>query len=253
MHHYPHHISDFNNATRHLTRIERSVYRDLLELYYDTEKPLIADIDHICRKIIANTEQERKAVEQVLEEFFTLSADGYENCRCNSVLKEYKRNAKNKSKAGKASAEARKHKKVLEKEQVTGVQQVLNECSTGVRNQKPETRNQKPIKQTRTKFCPPSLDEVKQYCFERQKGVDHEQWFNHYTSNGWKVGKNSMKDWKAAVRTWEKRKEQNSEKPNKTFNDTYREHERKAQEYLESLEREGEDDGDFVGRTFEAL
>ena len=60
MHHYPHHISDFNNSTRHLTRIERSIYRDLIELYYDTENPLPNDVELLCRKIIARTEEERE-------------------------------------------------------------------------------------------------------------------------------------------------------------------------------------------------
>ncbi len=50
----------------------------------------------------------------------------------------------------------------------------------------------------------PTLDEVKAYCTERKNNVDPERWFDYYTSNGWKVGKNPMKDWKAAVRTWER-------------------------------------------------
>ena len=50
----------------------------------------------------------------------------------------------------------------------------------------------------------PSLDEVKAYCNERGNRVDPERFIDYYTSNGWKVGKNSMKDWKAAVRTWER-------------------------------------------------
>lgn len=53
------------------------------------------------------------------------------------------------------------------------------------------------------KFSKPSLDDVRTYCQERNNQVDAERWFNYYSSNGWKVGKNSMKDWKAAVRTWE--------------------------------------------------
>ena len=40
----------------------------------------------------------------------------------------------------------------------------------------------------------------------RGKGIDPEAWMNHYTSNGWRVGPNPMKDWRAAVRTWEKRR-----------------------------------------------
>lgn len=50
----------------------------------------------------------------------------------------------------------------------------------------------------------PTLDEVKAYCRERGNSVDPQQWFDHYTANGWKVGKNPMRDWQAAVRTWEK-------------------------------------------------
>ena len=50
----------------------------------------------------------------------------------------------------------------------------------------------------------PTLDEVKAYCNERNNRVDPERFIDYYTSNGWKVGKNPMKDWKAAVRTWER-------------------------------------------------
>ena len=54
------------------------------------------------------------------------------------------------------------------------------------------------------RFTAPSLEEVKEYCAERKNGVDAERFVNYYTANGWKVGKNPMKDWKAAVRTWER-------------------------------------------------
>lgn len=54
-------------------------------------------------------------------------------------------------------------------------------------------------------FIPPTVDEVKAYCLERGNSVDPEQFVDFYTSKGWKVGKDKMKDWKACVRTWEKR------------------------------------------------
>lgn len=54
------------------------------------------------------------------------------------------------------------------------------------------------------KFSKPTLEDVRGYCLERNNQVDPERWFDYYTSNGWKIGKNSMKDWRAAVRTWEK-------------------------------------------------
>lgn len=60
-----------------------------------------------------------------------------------------------------------------------------------------------------SRFTPPTLAEVQAYCKERGNNVDAERFIDYYTSNGWKVGKNKMKDWKAAVRTWEK----SSDKP----------------------------------------
>lgn len=54
------------------------------------------------------------------------------------------------------------------------------------------------------RFKPPTVDEVKAYCIERQNNVDAARFIDYYTANGWKVGKNTMKDWKAAVRTWER-------------------------------------------------
>lgn len=56
------------------------------------------------------------------------------------------------------------------------------------------------------KFKKPTLEEVKEYCKERNNNVNAEQFIDFYESNGWKVGKNPMKDWKAAVRTWERNK-----------------------------------------------
>ena len=56
----------------------------------------------------------------------------------------------------------------------------------------------------RKRFEKPTLSEIEQYCIERKNNVNAEHFFDYYESNGWKVGKNSMKDWKAAVRTWER-------------------------------------------------
>lgn len=56
----------------------------------------------------------------------------------------------------------------------------------------------------RKRFVKPTVEEVRQYCIERNNCVNAEQFYDYYESNGWKVGKNSMKDWKACVRTWER-------------------------------------------------
>lgn len=51
----------------------------------------------------------------------------------------------------------------------------------------------------------PTIDDVRSYCLERHNNVDAERFWNYYESNGWKVGRNPMKDWKACVRTWERK------------------------------------------------
>lgn len=107
MNHYPHHIGDFNNATRHLTRVERSLYRDLLELYYDTEQPLNGDTAKLARRVIAVTDEERTALDVVLEEFFVLQDDGWHNTRCDAEIAKYQGQIEQASRAGKASAAKR--------------------------------------------------------------------------------------------------------------------------------------------------
>jgi hypothetical protein len=55
------------------------------------------------------------------------------------------------------------------------------------------------------RFIPPSVDEVRTYCVDRQNEIDAENFVNFYTAKGWMIGRNKMQDWKAAVRTWEKK------------------------------------------------
>lgn len=77
----------------------------------------------------------------------------------------------------------------------------------------------------RTVFTPPTLDQVKEYCTERKNGVDAERFIDFYSCKGWMVGKNKMKDWKAAVRTWERGdyngRSGTSEKPKESDNSKY--------------------------------
>ena len=53
------------------------------------------------------------------------------------------------------------------------------------------------------KFVVPSIGEIEHYCAERNNAIDPKKFFDFYQAKGWMIGKNRMKDWKAAVRTWE--------------------------------------------------
>lgn len=83
---------------------------------------------------------------------------------------------------------------------ITDTQYRLGKDSKG-KDSKGEKKN--------SRFAPPSLDEVSEYITEKGYAVDPEAFIDFYTSKGWKIGKETMKDWRAAVRTWSRRDKQN--------------------------------------------
>lgn len=101
-------------------------------------------------------------------------------------------------------------KKALQcNEQVTPSNGIETKCNTEIEIEK-EIDIEKDIDIDKSKkgkakrFTPPTLEDVQAYCMERNNNVDAQHFVDYYTSNGWQVGKNKMKDWKAAIRTWER-------------------------------------------------
>lgn len=75
-------------------------------------------------------------------------------------------------------------------------------------------------KPTRTKFIKPTVEEIEAYCAENNFPVDANSFIDHYIANGWKVGNNPMKDWKATVRNWARKNfsnQNNNSKPNQNY------------------------------------
>lgn len=81
----------------------------------------------------------------------------------------------------------------------------------------------KESKTTTKRFTPPTVEEVSEYCKERNNNVDAEHFVDYYMSKGWNIGKNSkMKDWKAAVRNWERNEKKFSDsKPQQKKDSAY--------------------------------
>lgn len=78
----------------------------------------------------------------------------------------------------------------------------------------------KDSKDARSRFIPPTVEEVAAYCEERGNGINPQKFVDYYTSNGWMRGKTKIKDWRACVRTWEgKNDEKKGEKRVLTFMD----------------------------------
>ena len=76
---------------------------------------------------------------------------------------------------------------------------------------KTKTKENTPTESKRKPFAVPTVDEVREYCQERNNGIDAAAFVDFYTARGWMIGKTYMKDWKAAVRTWENRRKQEGE------------------------------------------
>lgn len=72
------------------------------------------------------------------------------------------------------------------------------------------------------KFIKPTVEEIAEYCRERDNGIDAQQFYDFYESKGWLIGKTKMKDWKAAVRTWERRNQEQNAKSNASSKSNYK-------------------------------
>ena len=100
-------------------------------------------------------------------------------------------------------------------------QKVANVADTDTDTDTDKTKKREDARAS-TRFTPPSVEEVSDYCKERRNDVDAETFVDFYTSKGWKVGNAPMKDWKSCVRTWEKRDRASptaqSAKPKQAFN-----------------------------------
>ena len=83
-----------------------------------------------------------------------------------------------------------------------------------------------------SRFAPPSLSEVINYCNERSNFVSPQGFLDHYQANGWMRGRNKIKDWKACVRTWEKNSNQNNSNKPIEFSETTRQNIINAEAFL---------------------
>ena len=119
-----------------------------------------------------------------------------------------------------ASREAIKKRRYREKKKIETIKDNQGDnmgtnCPTEYRDKSIEYRDKsieinkedipKGISKKESRFAPPTLEEVRDYCYERKNNIDASKFIDFYESKGWMIGKNKMKDWKAAVRTWERR------------------------------------------------
>ena len=126
-------------------------------------------------------------------------------------------------------ASRKKQKELPTKEQPSHCYTNVQKCYTEIEKEIDKELDIKSVEQTvppelpatppskkQSRFVPPTIEEIKAYCRDMNYVIDTERFFDYYTANGWMVGKNKMKDWKATVRNWARR-ERHSVNGNASF------------------------------------
>lgn len=147
MNYYSHHIGDYRRDTAHLSLLEHGVYRQLLDMYYLSESKIPSETEVVYRRLCAKTEEEKKAVDTVLLEFFRLE-NGWTHTRCEKEITEYKGKAERARGNGKLGGRPSKTKVVI-----SGNQEVTQEKA----NHKPLTINQEPYIEANASVGKPTL------------------------------------------------------------------------------------------------
>lgn len=198
MHYYRHHIGDFKRDTDMLTDSQAIAYLRMLWMYYDTEEPLPDD----SKKLAFMLRSEPSTIELLLEHFFTYQDGRWSHERCDEEIAGFRARSESARKSAKQRWDAQSMRTHSERN-ANASKSDAKSCGNDA-NQYPITNNQENRGKTAKRFVPPTADEVSIYCKERKNLVDAERFVNFYEAKGWMVGKNKMRDWKAAVRTWEK-------------------------------------------------
>lgn len=137
----------------------------------------------IAKQMLTSVEQTQAIINYAINtcELFVSDSDYFWSNRVNSNFEKRSEISEKRSIAGKAGAIAKQN---------------LANISKG----KERKGNKSKVNNI---FIKPSIEEINSYCKERNNTINAYTFFNHYESNGWMIGKNKMKDWRASIRTWE--------------------------------------------------
>jgi len=205
----------------------------LERLREETDYTSVADYNAIAYDLRVNT----SLVKAVVEDFglFSFTQDGKcfysESFNARMGIKDKVRKAR--SEAGKRGNEKRWGAAANDSKPIANATEFYRKCDKELSQMRDEPianateiyRKESKVKESKVKenvekktpsvFRPPQLEEIKAYINEKGYKVDAEMWLNHYESNGWMVGKTKMRNWQAAVTTWQKRIEQEEKNRNR--------------------------------------
>lgn len=173
MNYYSHHIGDFNSGTKNFTRLERWIYRDMLEMYYDIEKPLPSNFDVLCDELGVSSNEEKAAVSRILRRKFSLVDGNYCNDRCEYEILAYRRVVEKARENGKKGGRPSK-KESGQEPKITQPVILANQELTGLKaNHYPLPITQEPKDKVKT-IVPPSGETVEVFSYWQRK-MNHPQ------------------------------------------------------------------------------
>ena len=208
----PVYLSDYVSQSRKLTMLQRGAFIDLSVLYFQENLKLNYQKEQIYRLVFAFEKEEKEAVDFILDNYFTKSENKptgfyWVSNELNEIgvkiLKKLNASRENGKKGGRGK---KSENKPIGYNSLNLEKTILNESKLNQTklNEIKLNDNQNISNEYKSKrFIKPTLDEIKQYCLERNNNIDADKFMNYYEANGWKIGKNTMKDWKACIRTWE--------------------------------------------------
>ena len=152
MNYYPHHIGDFRSGTINMTRIERWIYRDMMDVYYDTEKQLPLELEKVCDLVGARADDECKIVAYLLRSKFIKTDDGYQHERCELEIYAYRNKADTARNNGKLGGRPKTQPEPKVNQAGNPVKTPGFDQLTGLKtNQEPRTNNQEPETTSKSK------------------------------------------------------------------------------------------------------
>jgi len=200
----PIYIGDYLRDTQELDGPEHGAYF-LLLMHYWQKKGVIGDnVERLSK--VARSSVEITAF--ILDNFFVLKGNNYINKRADQEIAK----ADTRSETARINVMKRwkKDTPVLPRyngrntdDDTESIRNGYSSSSSSSSSSNSPSKVNRAEVTSRNIFHPPTLEEVRAYCSERNKNVNPDKWHDFYTCKGWMVGKNKMKDWKAAVRTWE--------------------------------------------------
>lgn len=265
MHHYRKHIKDYRAKTSHLSLLDHGVYNQLMDLYYLNEHPLTGDFDELSWEIGARTDEEIASLRRILRHYFDQNSDGnYTQNKIEEELQAIYEKSEKARKSAQTKWDRQREKEQLSQQRSTEIDQHLcvshanaskNHANASKidaiamlpsnplpSNPLPSTTHSVDTKECDNKksrrktFKKPSPDEIADYMEQlvgKRPEVEHQKFYDYYESNGWKVSRNPMKDWKATVRNWLRRNHpQGRQSSNTKFEKATQSHIHNAKEFL---------------------